>query len=115
MSDSITVQEATIIYNADFAPSLKVRINNRMKRGIVAFEMQVDPNRNKRRDCDIVLVKYKTTIAPHKTITITKELPKGDYENCNLDFSDITLGDFVLTNGKKTNLQMLFWETATKK
>jgi len=113
--DSVAILESKILYDADFKPSVYARIKNNMGVSIVAFELLIDPNNTEQKNCEKLTVTKKLNIPSHKSVIIKEKLQSSSTSDCGLDFPKISLGDFVLSNGKKTNLQKLFWENINKK
>jgi len=114
-SDALAILESKIIFDADFKPSLFAKLKNNMNEGVVALEMIIDPNDRYKKDCEKIIVKKKVSIPPGKTITFKERIKEVVESGClKIELARIYLGDFILTSGKKTSLQSLFFESLDK-
>ncbi len=118
---SVDVQDASIIYNENFEPLVQAKIKNNLPEDVVAFELIIDPNiyydySNKpyNQRCDKIITKEKIRIPKGQTIAIKKRFFYTPEDGCKIDIAKIYLGEFILESGKKTDLQMLFWDRTTQ-
>lgn len=109
--DPLQLVKAEIVFDANFEPTLVAEVKNNRKTKVVAFEILINPNESPNGSCTIIKRKIKTSIFPGKSITIKRKLTEQVESGClKIEKSNITLGDYILSNGVKKQPPNLFIE-----
>lgn len=102
---NLDLLEANIIFDDNFNPYLFVKLKNNMKMGVMALEIVIDPSDKYHTDCEKIIVKKTISIPPNKTVKFKERIDYKVARGClKIEEASIYLGDFILTNGKKTQV-----------
>jgi hypothetical protein len=103
--------KAEVLFDANFEPTLVAEVKNNRKTEVVAFEILINPNETSNGSCTIIKQKIKASILPGKSIKIKRKITEQVENGClKIEKSNISLGDYILSNGVKKQPPNLFIE-----
>jgi hypothetical protein len=106
LGNEIIVSESKIFYSADFEPYLEVKIKNNLKIPFIAVEVIVHPKSKSSSNCTSIIIKKKINIGAGKMIILNEKI-KAESTDCTLDNASVSLGDCIMSNGKKIEMSDL--------
>lgn len=99
--NEIEILESTILYNSNFKPYAAIKIKNNLNIPFVAFEIIVIPiNKLTSKPCKQITIKKTLQIKANSTATLKEYIVDSD-SDCDFDKASISLGDCIMSNGKK--------------
>ncbi len=106
--NEIEILESTILYNSNFKPYAAIKIKNNLNIPFVAFEIIIIPkDKLTSKACKQIIIKKTLQIKANSTANLKEDIVGFD-NDCDLDKASISLGDCIMSNGKKLPMGDLF-------